>query len=186
MLQIVIPATPEQELWDERTSEFVKIPAQKEVVLQLEHSLISLSKWEANWCKFFFSNKEKTYEETIDYIRCMTLTPNAKPEVYYRLSQQNINDINAYIEAPMTATTFRNSGPPKRNSEQISSELIYYWMIAQNIPFECQKWHLNRLITLIRVCAIKNSPSKKKSRGDILREYASLDAERKARLGTKG
>lgn len=151
MLQITIPSR--DDLWDESKGEFVTSKEQK---LVLEHSLVSLSKWESKWCKPFLSKQEKTTEETIDYIRCMTLTQNVDPEVYNFLTDDNIRDVNAYIEAPMTATWFSNSNTGKQNREQITAELVYYWMIALNIPFECQKWHLNRLLTLIRVCEVKN------------------------------
>ncbi len=180
MLRIVIPSA---ELWDEEHQEFIHT---KEQTLQLEHSLVSLSKWESKWCKFFLTKQEKTIEETIDYIKCMTLTQNVDPKVYNYLTNENIEEINRYIEAPMTATTFSEEKIGKANREQISSELIYYWMIALNIPFECQKWHLNRLLTLIRLCNIKNQPPKKRSRRDIMRSHAALNAANKKRFNTKG
>lgn len=180
MLQITVPAT---EQWDESKQEFVNT---KEQTLQLEHSLVSLSKWESKWCKSFFSNQEKTYEETIDYIKCMTLTQNVKSEVYYCLSDENIAQINRYIESPMTATYFSDSRNGKPNRERITSELIYYSMIALNIPFECQKWHLNRLLTLIKVCNIKNQPPKKMSRREIMNRNAALNAARRKQFNTRG
>lgn len=186
MLQIIIPAKEPDELWDEKNEIFIPVPAEKEQTLQLEHSLISLSKWESKWCKPYYSKKEKTYEEIIDYIRCMTLTPNVKPEVYYRLTDDNVDQIVKYIEAPMTATTFYEDKTGRGIRETITSELIYYWMIEAKIPFECQKWHINRLLTLIRVCNIKNSPPKKRSKGDIMRSNAALNAARRKRLNTKG
>ena len=152
MIRITIPKS---ESWDEVKQEFVSV---KEQTLQLEHSLVSLSKWESKWCKPFFSKQEKTYEETMDYIKCMTLTQNVDPNVYLHLTEANITQINKYIEAPMTATTFYEDKNGAKSREIITSELIYYWMIALNIPFECQKWHINRLLTLIRVCIIKNAP----------------------------
>lgn len=180
MLQIVIPG---QEFWDEQKQEFINT---KEQVLQLEHSLISLSKWEAKWCKVFLSKQEKTRKETIDYIKCMTITPNVDPDVYNRLTQENIEEIEKYIAAPMTATYFspNNDGRPSR--EQVTSELIYYWMIALTIPFECQKWHLNRLLTLIKVCNIKNQPPKKMSKREIMSRNAALNASRRKQFNTKG
>lgn len=181
MLQITIPSR--DDLWDESKGEFVTSKEQK---LVLEHSLVSLSKWESKWCKPFLSKQEKTTEETIDYIRCMTLTQNVNPEVYNFLTDENIRDVNAYIEAPMTATWFSNSNTGKQNREQITAELVYYWMIALNIPFECQKWHLNRLLTLIRVCEVKNSPPKKMSRREILNRNAALNAARRKQLNSKG
>lgn len=181
MLRITVPGL---EYWDEQKEEFV---AKKEQTLQLEHSLVSLSKWEAKWCKPFLSKKsEMSNEEMFDYIKCMTVTPNVDPEVYSRLTPKNISEINEYINSPMTATTFFEDKRTKKNKETITSELIYYWMIAHNIPSEYQKWHLNRLLTLIRVCNIKNSPPKKKSRKEIMSEYAALNAARRAQLNTKG
>lgn len=180
MLQITIPGT---ELWDENLEQFVYT---KDETLQLEHSLISLSKWESKWCKVFLSKEEKTTEETIDYIKCMTITPRVDPSVYDRLTQDNIKQIQEYIAAPMTATYFSKEAGGKVNREQVTSELIYYWMIAMQIPFECEKWHLNRLLTLIRVCNIKNQPPKKMSKKDIMSRNAALNAARKKQLNTTG
>lgn len=180
MLQITLPAV---EAWDEEKQEFV---SEKEYVLQLEHSLVSVSKWESKWCKPFMSNREKTSEEILDYVRCMTLNKNAPISVYNRLTRDDIFRINEYIAAPMTATTFSKdkSGHPSR--EQVTAELVYYWMIAQNIPFECQKWHLNRLLTLIKVCSIKNSPPTKHSKREIMSRNAALNAARRKQLHTSG
>lgn len=180
MLTITIPAV---EMYDERTETFI---SSKEQTLQLEHSLVSLSKWESKWCKAFLSKEEKTLEETIDYIKCMTITQNVNPNVYNALTSSNIKEINDYISAPMTATTFYENGQKSRNKETVTSELIYYWMISLNIPMECQKWHLNKLLTLIRVCNVKNEPPKKMGRGEAIRRYASLNAARKKQLNTKG
>lgn len=180
MLQITVPAT---ERYNEETNEFITTKAQ---TLQLEHSLISLSKWESKWCKSFIDSKDKTTEETLDYVRCMTLTPNVKPEVYQNLSPQNIAAVNAYIDSPMTATVFGDQGKKGGTKEIVTAELIYYWMIANNIPFECEKWHLNRLITLIRVCNIKNTPPKKMSKRDIMSRNASLNAARRQQMNSKG
>lgn len=180
MLQITIPAN---ELWDDEKSQFIQT---KEQTLQLEHSLVSLSKWESKWCKAFLSKNEKTYEETIDYIKCMTLTQNVNPNVYNGLTAKNIEEINKYIEAPMTATVFHDNSQGKNSREVITSELIYYWMIALQIPFECQKWHLNRLLTLIRVCNIKNSPPKKMGRREIMSRNAALNAARRKQFNSKG
>lgn len=181
MLQITVPAV---ELWDEKKEEFVT--GLKKQELLLEHSLISLSKWESKWCKPFLSKEEKTLEETIDYIKCMTITKNVDQEIYERLTYSNIEAINRYIDAPMTATVFSNNKVQAGRREQITSELIYYWMISLNIPMECQKWHLNRLLTLIRVCNIKNTPPKKTNKRDIINQYASLNAARRKQFNTKG
>lgn len=179
MLKITIPA---RELFDEKSQTFFST---KEQTLQLEHSLVSLSKWESKWCKPFLSIDEKTLEETIDYIKCMTITQNVDSNVYNYLTNSNIEEINNYISAPMTATTF-NDNTKGRGRETITSELIYYWMISLNIPMECQKWHLNRLLTLIRVCNVKNTPPKKMSRKDVASRYASLNAARRNNLNSKG
>ena len=180
MLTITIPATEE---FDEVKGEFLSV---KEQTLQLEHSLISISKWESKWCKPFLGKQEKTSEEVIDYIKCMTLNSNVSDNVYGCLTQANLTAINEYIGAPMTATYFSGNDHGKRNSEQITSELIYYWMIALNIPFECQKWHINRLLTLIRVCNVKNAPPKKMSKRDIISRNAALNAARRQQLNTTG
>lgn len=181
MLRLTIPL--EDEKWDESKQEFIPPKTQ---MLQLEHSLVSLSKWESTWNKPFLSAKDMTYEETIDYIKCMTLTSNVNSKIYDYLTPAHIDQIRNYIAAPMTATTFSkdNSGKPSR--EVVTSELIYYWMIVLNIPFECQKWHLNRLITLIKVCNVKNNPPKKSSKREIMSRNAALNAARKQRLNTKG
>jgi len=183
MLQITIPGG---ERYDEQKEEFVVI---KPCLLQLEHSLVSVSKWESKWHKAFLDKKEKSNEELIDYIRCMCITQNVDPEVFRFIPSSELAKINEYISNPMTATWFsedqKKSGG-RGMKEVVTSELIYYWMIALNIPFECQKWHLNRLMTLINVCSIKNTPPKKMSSHDILKRNASLNAARRARLHTKG
>ena len=180
MLRITIPAV---EQWNEEKQEFIST---KEQTLSLEHSLVSLSKWESKWCKAFLTKQEKTFEETLDYIKFMTLTQNVDPEVYKYLTNGNIDEINRYIEAPMTATYFSEDKNGKTSREQITAEIIYYWMISLNIPFECQKWHLNRLLTLIKVCNIKNTPPKKRNKKEIMRRNAALNAARRKRLNTKG
>lgn len=180
MLRITIPSA---ELWDESKSEFVYTEPQ---TLLLEHSLVSLSKWESKWNKPFLSKKEKSVEETLDYIKCMTLTQNMAPHVYRYLSNENVDRINQYIDAPMTATWFSEDKRTTNSREQITAEIIYYWMITLNIPFECQKWHLNRLLTLIRVCSVKNQPPKKRNKRDIMKRNAALNAARRNRLHTKG
>ena len=180
MLKITIPA---REMFDEIKQEFINT---KEQTLQLEHSLVSLSKWESKWHKPFIDNRNLSTEETIDYIRCMTLTQNVDPEVYQYLSKENIKQINEYISDPMTATTFSNERSKGSGKEVLTSEILYYDMIALGIPFECQKWHLNRLITLIKVCNIKQNPPQKMSKGDIMRRNAELNAARRKQFNTKG
>ena len=181
MLTITVPISPEG--WDEDKQEFVQPKSQ---ILQLEHSLISLSKWESKWQKPFYSKKEMTDEEALDYIKCMTLNKNVDPDIYNHLTRENIDDVMKYIGNPMTATTFGKDDKSNNSREVITSELIYYWMIVSNIPFECQKWHLNRLITLIRVCSIKNTPPKKMSKREIMSRNAALNAARRKQLNSKG
>lgn len=179
MLQVTIPA---KEYFDPNNNEFIYV---KETLLTLEHSLVSISKWESKWKKPFIGRSGKTYEESVDYVRCMTLTQHVDPLVYLSIPDEIFATINAYIDEPMTATWFNNKDD-KPNREIVTSEVIYYWMIALNIPFECQKWHLNRLLTLIRVCNIKNAPKKKMSKKDILKRNRELNAARRRELNTTG
>ena len=181
MLQITVPISPEG--WDAEKEEFI---APQTKVLQLEHSLVSLSKWESKWHKPFLAKNNKTLEETIDYIKCMTITQNVNPNVYEHLTKQNMDMIGKYIDDSMTATFFTEEKMRRTNSEIITSELIYYWMIALNIPFECQKWHLNRLLTLIKVCNIKNQPPRKMSTRDRLSRNAAWNEARRKKFNSKG
>lgn len=181
MLQIAVQAN---ELFDEKTGIFIPIKAQ---TLHLEHSLISLSKWESKWHKPFLSKKvEKTNEEVIDYIRCMCMDSNIDPVTFYALSAENYKQIDDYIKDPMTATTFHNLDDNKRNKEIVTSEIIYYWMTELNIPPEYAKWHLNRLLTLIQVASIKKSPPKKMSKNQILARNRKLNEAARAKYHSKG
>ncbi len=180
MLQITIPGG---EMWDEVNEVFIYAGGQP---LQLEHSLVSLSKWESKWFKPFLSQTPKSNEEITDYIRCMTLTQNVNPDVYNYLTDENVDRIQHYIDAPMTATTFSKDPSEKGGRATITAEIIYYWMITFNIPFECQKWHLNRLLTLIRVCDRKSRPGKKMSKREIMSRNAALNRQRRAMLKSKG
>lgn len=180
MLRIVVPGV---ELFDEAKQEFM---TQEHTVLDLEHSLVSLSKWEQEYEKPFLNAEEKTTEEVLGYIRCMTITPEIPNDVYQRLSDENIRQINNYIDAKMTATWFNDQPGAPASRDIITSELIYYWMITFQIPFECERWHLNRLFTLIRVCNIKQAKPKKMSRSEIAARNRALNEQRKAKLGTKG
>lgn len=184
MLQITIPET---EMFDEARQEFVYVS--KPVTLTLEHSLVSISKWESKWKKPYIGNNEKSVEETIDYIRCMTITQNVDPNVYYALTEQNFKEIEEYIKDPHTATTITERGRANKvnkNGEGITSELVYYWMCAYQIPFEAQKWHFNRLMMLIRIAGIKNNPDKKMSRKDAMAQQRELNAMRRAKTKSKG
>nr|DAF18948.1 MAG TPA: hypothetical protein [Caudoviricetes sp.] len=178
MLHITVPA---RELFDESRQEFITT---KEYKLTLEHSLVSLSKWEAKYCKPFLSKEEKTLDESIDYIKCMCITQNIDDSVFKLFTADNISEINAYIEAPMTATWYKRE--TANQGRVVTSELIYYWMIALNIPFECQKWHLNRLLTLINVCNLENQPKKKLSKKEVYSRNAAINAARKAKMNSKG
>lgn len=180
MLKITVPAI---EGYNEQTEEFCTII--EEQTIELEHSLVSLSKWESTWNKPFFSTKEKTYEETVDYIKCMTINDNVDPQAYAYLTTNNVNEINDYINASMTATTFSKE-PNKPSREIVTAELIYYWMIALSVPMECQYWHINRLFALIKVCNIKNQPPKKMGRKELMSRNAALNASRRQQLNSKG
>lgn len=182
MLQLVIP---EKEYFDEEKQEFLTFKEQK---LNLEHSLISVSKWESKWKKPFLDSKDRTVEEFVDYIRCMTLNTNVDPSVYDRITRKEINEVIAYIDDSMTATWFNEKGQkrPGGRGQVITSELIYYWMIAFQVPSEYEKWHLNRLLTLIRICEVKNQPQKSMKKKDIYKNNAALNAARRKQLGTKG
>lgn len=178
MLNITI--TPPDDIWNEKTQEFMYF---KPITIQLEHSLVSISKWESKWEKPYIGS-EKTKEEILDYIRCMTITQNVKPIYYTFISKENSDDIAAYINAPMTATTFTNRG--KKSKEIVTSEKIYYWMFTFNIPMECRKWHLNRLMTLIRICSIENSPKKNMSQREVLQLYKEANDRRRKALNSRG
>lgn len=190
MLKITIPAT---EHFDDATQRFITSNA---VELEFEHSLVSLSKWESIWEKPFLGPEEKTREETLGYMRCMCLTPDVPPEVFLSLSNEHIDQLNAYISAKMTATFFtedpsKAKGPQRK--ELVTSEVIYYWMISHSIPVEFEHWHLNRLITLIQVCNRKNQEAESKGKKptglrdkNALAARQQLNEARKAQLGNSG
>lgn len=180
MLTIIVP---EKEFFDEETNEFY---SSKETILRMEHSLVSISKWESKWKTPFLSKENKTVEQTRDYIRCMTTTQNVPEEVFYALTSENFNEIGAYIEDTHSATWF-NDRSNRPTQEVITSELIYYWMVAYAIPWEAQKWHLNRLLTLIKICSIKNdSKNNKMSKRSIMKQNSALNKARRAKMGSKG
>lgn len=177
---------PKQSNWDEENEQFVNV---EETRLQLEHSLISLAKWESKWHIPFLGKKEKTDEQIQDYIRCMTLTQHVDPDIYRHIPLSILNEIFDYIEDPMTATWFSKTEEKKfgiGKREIITAEIVYYWMVTLNIPVQFEKWHLNRLLTLIRVINVKNEPSKKMSKKDILASNRKTNAARRAKHRSKG
>jgi hypothetical protein len=180
MLTIKVGAT---DVYDESADKF---STQGGIELQLEHSLISLSKWESEFEKPFLGKGDKTPEEVLAYIRCMILTPNPPEDILQRLSKENLEAVNTYIDRKMTATWFSEQPGAPKSREVITSELVYYWMTVFQIPFECETWHLNRLFTLIRICNIKQAKPKKMSRSEIAARNRELNAQRKAQLGTRG
>lgn len=184
MLKVRIPDA--NDLFDERTQTFVTIRGAE---LQLEHSLMSLAKWESKWHIPFLGNQQKTEEQIFDYVRCMTLTQNVDPNIYRYIPDTVLKEIFDYIEDPMTATTFSKVDPNKTGvgrREVITAEIIYYWIVELNIPVQFEKWHLNRLLTLIRVINVKNAPQKKMSRKDIAAQNRQLNAARRAKHKSKG
>lgn len=179
MLRITLPV----ELWDEGKQEFVYLPGQ---TLELEHSLASLSKWESKMGKPFLSKDGKTYAESLEYLKCMMLTPNVTDETFDYLMIHKLSEIDAYINSSMTATILPKNRGGRGRPETVTAELIYYWMIAMQIPSQYEHWHLNKLITLIGVCNVKNSPNKKRSSDEILRDQMALNEERCKQLNSKG
>lgn len=180
---MLIVSIPELEGFDEETGTFVSIPGGK---LHLEHNLIALSKWESITHKHLIGNDNLTAEEMLLYVKCMITDEEYNPELLNRLPASEVERISAYMADSMTATTISGSGNESGSGEYTSSELIYYWMIACQIPFECENWHLNRLLTLIRVCNEKNQPDKKMSQSEIIRRNRDLNRARRAKLGSKG
>ena len=180
MLEITIP---EVEYFNESTNEFFQVKAQ---TVKLEHSLVSVSKWESKWKKPFLDKTPKTREESVDYVRCMNMTQNVNPLAFNGLTKENMDEIGKYIEDSHTATWFNDHKQPHGQREIVTSELIYYWMVAFNIPMECQKWHLGRLITLIKICNLKSQKPKKMSRKQIMSNNHALNAARRAKFNSKG
>lgn len=180
MLRIIIEG---DEIFDDEAQTFQTI---NDIVLDLEHSLVSVSKWESEYKKPFLASGQKSSEEIFGYIKSMIITPNVNPDVLYSCSRETLDKIQQYIDSSQSATTFGKMPERKGVGEVITSELIYYWMIAFNIPFECQYWHLNRLFSLIRICNIKNAKPKKMSKHEIAIRNRELNARRKAELNTSG
>lgn len=174
------------EIWNDEKQEFAYL---NECTVRLEHSLVAISKWESKWCKPFLNNsKQLTNEEVLDYIQCMMLNKNVDPAVYYILASEYHDEIINYIDHPSTATTFYEpkTGKKKVNDDVITSELIYYWMTSYSIPFEAEKWHIHRLIALIRICNIKNSPPTEQSKEDVALMQYRINEERKKKYNTTG
>jgi hypothetical protein len=180
VLTIVVPGV---DLFDESLNQF---KSSQDFTLELEHSLVSLSKWESKHEKPFLGKDEKSTPEVVDYIRCMTLTEEVPDDVYLRLSEENFTEVNKYVNAKMTATWFSDETKPGPSREIITAELVYYWMISCNIPMSCETWHLNRLFTLVQVISLKNAPAKKLTRGELARRNSALNEQRLARYNTTG
>jgi len=180
MLTFTVPL---EEGFDENTREFTVI---RGFELELEHSLVTLSKWESKWEKPFLGKDEKTSEEALDYIKIMTLTPNVPEEVWEKLPDRFFAMINSYINSKQTATWFSDPPNQRPSRETITSELIYYWLVSYNIPFEVQYWHLNKLLTLIKICNVKNAPEKKMGRREQAEMQRQLNAQRRAQLNSRG
>lgn len=180
MLKVLVQL---EESFDEAKNEFVTSEAFE---LELEHSLVSLSKWESIFEKAFLGPKEKTQAELLAYVEIMTLTPNVPPEVFLKLSKENIEAINEYMNAKMTATWFREDPNAKKSRETITTEIVYYWMFSLQIPIECEHWHFNRLLTLIRVFNEKNAPPKQKSARELAQERRALNEKRLREMNTSG
>lgn len=179
MIEIRVPQT---EAWDETNECFIVLP---EETVKMEHSLISIAKWESRWHEPFMGDSDKTDEQILDYMRCMVMG-NKDPDVVYRFTMEDSERIGEYINDPMTATTFTDLERKALRGETVTAELIYYWMISLKIPIEFQKWHFNRLMTLIRVCLIKNQPEKKMGRSELLARNKALNDARRKRLNSKG
>lgn len=179
MLKIVVPGV---EFYDEKKNEFIELG---EETLILEHSLVALSKWESKYKRSFLAHKDKTVDEMIYYLKCMTIN-DVSEYVYERLTKENIKQIKEYIEDKMSASCINHFDTSIGPKDTITSDLIYYWMVALQIPFECQYWHLNRLMTLIEICNVKNRPPKKMSKHDIMKRNKSLNEARRAKLNSKG
>lgn len=173
----------EQETYNDETQEFVTLPA---LTVHLEHSLVSLSKWESIHEKPFLAKDEKTDAEVASYIECMILAPEDSAGLIGRFTPGDVSRINAYIDAKMSATWFSDKKDNRHSNEIITSEVIYYWMVAFQIPFEAQHWHLNRLLTLIKVCNAKNKSPKKMTRAEVANRNRTLNEQRKAMLNTRG
>lgn len=174
---------PKGSFYDEEKNEFIDLPETKIV---MEHSLVSISKWESKWHIPYLTDKPKNKEQTIDYLRCMTITQNVDPNVYYFIPDSELLRIKSYIEDPMTATTISEEEGKGKMSKVLTTEVLYYYMISYNIPWEFEKWHLNRLLMLIRVCSEENKPKKKMSKKQAMSKYASLNAARRSHLKSKG
>lgn len=181
MLKLVVPGT---EMWDEDKSEFLYT---EDTVLFLEHSLVSISKWESKYCKPFMTEEEKSMAELIDYIKFMTTNEIDDENVYSTIinNRELVKTIYEYMNAPMTATWFSKENKKTRSREVITSEVIYYWMTALNIPFSCETWHINRLITLIRVCSEEQKPQKDLKLNDLYKRNSALNAARMKRAAGK-
>lgn len=188
MLKITVPDKAEVSLWNEGTETFDKSPAVTGAVLRLEHSLVSLSKWESITTRPFLGREDKSPEDTMLYIKCMDLSDDTPEEVYTILTSENVEAISAYIDNKMTATTFNEdpASKPRNTGEFVTAEIIYYWMISLSVPIECENWHLNKLLALIKVLNLKNAPPKKVGRRESITNRRMMNQQRKAQMNTRG
>jgi hypothetical protein len=181
MLRATVPGA---ELFDEEKQQFI---TRESITLKLEHSLASISKWESYWKKpFLGKEEEKTTAEVNHYINCMSVDGDIPDETFSYIPNEIYSQITDYINDPMTATWFKEDKSSARNKDVLTSEVLYYYMIAQNVPIECENWHLNRLITLLRVCGEKNQPQKKMNKKDWIAQRRALNEARRSRFNTKG
>lgn len=186
MITIYVAEREGREYWDPQKEEFVSVPRINSYTLNLEHSLISISKWESKWHVPFISKDNKTEEQTLDYIKCMTIDKNVPDAVYENLTVEDIKKISEYINDPMSATTVTQPPGQRKSSQIVTSEVIYSWMVGLQIPLECEKWHLNRLMKLIEVCSANQTPPKKMGKEEIMSRNKALNAARRAKYNTKG
>lgn len=187
MITIYVAEHAKRDYWDPVKEEFITIPQQNAINLNLEHSLISISRWESKWHVPFISKDNKTEEQTLDYIKCMTINKNVVPDsVYENLTADDIRKISEYINDPMSATTVTQIPGQKKSNQIPTSEVIYSWMVGLQIPLECEKWHLNRLMKLIEVCSANQTPPKKMGKEEIMSRNKALNAARRAKYNSKG
>lgn len=186
MITIHVSDHDKKEYWDPKKEEFITIPACRACDLKLEHSLIAISKWESEYHVPFISTEQKTPEQTLFYIKCMTINSGVPDNVYMNLNSDDIKSISDYINNPMTATTVSKIKEKRGSRQIVTNEVLYSWLVGLQIPWEVEKWHLNRLVTLIEVCDANNTPPKKMTKDEIIARNSELNRARRAKYNTKG